>query len=99
MRSEIAHLEEGIKTVGSDLVDFLKKSCLVTCFLTKGVQIFSNLWGYYDKCFFFPLDTFWHTVRNIWATFYSNIWSHLIKLLVLCHATALKMCGIEIVLR
>ena len=48
-------------------------------FLTKVAQIIGNVLGYFVKPHSYVktvVATFWATFGNIWATFYSNNWSH-----------------------
>ena len=48
-----------------------------------------NLLGYFEKPHFYlstAVSTFWATFGEIWATFYSNIWSH-------WAAVRLEVCG------
>ena len=57
--------------------DFLK--FLAEKFVTKVAQIIINFLGYFKKPHSYvntAVATSWETFRNIWATFYSNIWSH-----------------------
>ena len=52
---------------------------LVTKYLAKVAQIISNFKGYFEKPHSFVktnVATSWVTFGNIWATYYSNIWSH-----------------------
>ena len=52
---------------------------LVTNFLTKVGQIFGNFLGYCEQHYFSCKNCcgfFLYLVWKIWATFYSNIWSH-----------------------
>ena len=59
------------------LGNFLKFSA--TNFLTKVAQIFGNFLGCCEKHYFISKNycgSFLGIVWKIWATFYSNIWSH-----------------------
>ena len=59
------------------LGDFIK--FFATYFLTKVAQIISNFSGYIEKLHSYVTiakATSWVTFGNIWATFYSTIWSH-----------------------
>ena len=63
-----------LKNINVLYVDVFK-----TKFLTKVAQIISNFLGYFGKphlCVKTDVDTSWVTFGNIWATFYSSIWSH-----------------------
>ena len=55
---------------------------LATNFLTKVAQIFNDFLGYFENIKFYvkiAVPTFLGNYVKIWASFYSNIWSHCIS--------------------
>ena len=55
---------------------------MVTKFLTNLAQIIGNFLCYFEKPHSYVktgVATSWVTLGNIWATFYSNIWSHWVE--------------------
>ena len=68
-----------LKNINVLYVDVFK-----TKFLTKVAPIISNFLGYFGKPHSYvktAMDTFWATVGKNWPSFYSNSWSHWLRVL------------------
>ena len=75
------------------LGDFWK--FLAKRFLSKVAQIFGNLLGYSEKHYFVSKNccgSFFALAWEIWATFYSKIWSHWFQFIRIANFHHIHMC-------